>query len=128
MDTSQARQLAASLPKDQQAALAAAHERYMYFTGVYTDQPAVDHIVEDRVAFAHLLVFTGDGRPSLSDERCAEFMAAVTGLPREWCLAWDEIEFVSEHGEGFVEKQLRRQESERLEAEVALPDQTGEPS
>jgi hypothetical protein len=85
----------------------------MYFTGVYTDAPAIDQIAQDRAAYAHLLVFAADGRPSLSDERCAEFMAAVAGLPREWCLAWDLVEFAKEHGEDFVEKQLRRQESNK---------------
>ena len=114
MDISQARQLAESISQDQQAVLAAAHKRYMHFTGVYTDQPEVDHRTEDRAAFRHLLAFTSDGRPALSDERCAEFMAAVTGLPHEWCLAWDEIEFINEHGEDFFEKQLRHQESNRL--------------
>lgn len=114
MEITQARQLAEVIPEDQQAALAAARERYMYFTGVYTDRPAEDHVAQDRAAFGHLLAFSEDGRPSLSDERCAEFMAALTGLPREWCLAWEEIEFVNEHGEGFVEKQFRRQESTRL--------------
>ena len=117
MDIAQARQLAASIREDQRATLAAAHERYMYFAGVYTDRPAVNHIAEDRAAFTHLLMFTADGRPSLSDERCAEFMTAITGLPREWCLAWDEIEFVKEHGEGFFEKQRRRQESNLLAAQ-----------
>lgn len=114
MEIAQARQLVVNIPEYQQAELAAAHERYMYFTGVYTGAPAIDHIAKDRAAFAHLLVFSADGRPSLSDERCAEFMAAVTGLPREWCFAWDEIEFVKEHGEGFFEKQVRRQESKRF--------------
>ncbi len=116
MDIAQARQLAANIPEHQRAALAAAHERYMYFTGVYADTATVDQIAQDRAAFPHLLKFTADGRPSLSDERCAEFIAAVTGLPREWCLAWEEIEFVNEHGEGFFEKQLRRQEIDRLAA------------
>jgi hypothetical protein len=114
MDITQARQLVSFLTQDEQAGLAAAHERYMYFTGVYTDQPKADRTVEDREAFPHLLVFTEDGRPSLSDERCSKFMAAVTGLPLEWCSAWDEIEFVSMHGERFVEKQLRIRESTRL--------------
>lgn len=114
MEIAQARQLALIIPEHQRDALAAAHERYMYFTGVYTDRPAVDHIAEDRSAFPHLLKFTAGGRPSLSDERCAEFMAAVTGLPRDWCEAWEEVEFVSEHGEGYIEKQRRRQESTRL--------------
>ncbi len=99
---------------EEPAAVLAAHERYMYFTGGYTDRPEVDRIAEDRAAFPHLLVFTEDGRPSLSDERCAEFMASVTGLPHERCLVWDEIEFVNEHGEDFFEKQRQRQESERL--------------
>ncbi len=89
----------------------------MYFVGVYTDQPVVDHRVEDRAAFAHLLVFTGDGRPSLSDERCAEFMSAVTGLPREWCAAWKETHLVREHGEGLFDRLRRRQESDRLALE-----------
>ena len=117
MAIAQARQLAATIPEHQRAALAAAHERYMYFTGVYTDAPAVDHIAHDRAAFAHLLVFAADGRPSLSDARCAEFMAAITGLPHEWCLAWDDVEFVNEHGEGFFEKQRRLQASNLLEAQ-----------
>ena len=117
MEIAQARQLATTIPEHQRAALAAAQERYMYFTGVYTDAPAVDHIAHDRAAFAHLLVFAADGRPSLSDARCAEFMAAITGLPHEWCLAWDEVEFVNEHGEGFFEKQRRLQASNLLEAQ-----------
>ena len=50
MDISQARQLAESIPRDQQAVLAAANERYMYFAGVYTDQPAVDRIAEGSVS------------------------------------------------------------------------------
>ena len=117
MDIAQARQLAATIPQEQQAILAAAHERYMYFTGVYTDRPTVDHIAEDRAAFAHLLMFAADGRPSLSDERCAEFMAAVTGLPRDWCDAWEEVEFLREHGEGFYEKRRRLHASNLLEAQ-----------
>ena len=117
MEIAQARQLAATIPSASAAALAAAHERYMYFTGVYTDTPAVDHIARDRAAFAPLLKFTGDGRPSLSDERCAEFMVAVTGLPRDWCDAWEEVEFLREHGEGFWEKRRRLQASNLLEAQ-----------
>ena len=37
LDIAQARQVAALISANQQAALAAAHERYMYFTGVHTD-------------------------------------------------------------------------------------------
>jgi hypothetical protein len=124
MDLGQAREIVAAVSGDKQAILAAAHDRYMYFCGVYTDRPVDDHIAEDREAFPDLLAYTTDGRPSLSDERCADFMAAVSGLPREWCLAWDEVAFVEEHGEDFVEKQLKRQASERLAVEVE--EMTGE--
>ncbi|WP_454909672.1 hypothetical protein [Variovorax gossypii] len=103
-----------TLSAEDRDALAAANDRYMYFVGVYTDHPVVDHRSEDRAAFAHLLVFTDDGRPSLSDERCAEFMSAVSGLPREWCAAWKESDLVREHGEGFFDRLRRREESDRL--------------
>ncbi len=108
---SHARQLAESIPQDKQAVLAVAHERYMYFTGVYTDthpEFSAERINEDRARFTYLLKFTDDGRPSLSNERCAEFVAAVTGLPREWCLAWDEVEFIDAHGEDIYAKQDRK--------------------
>ncbi len=124
MDVRQAREIIAAVPGDKQAILAAAHDRYMCFCGVYAPEPKDDHVAEDRAAFPGLLAYTTDGRPSLSDERCADFMAAVSGLPREWCLAWDEVAFVEEHGEDFVEKRLKRQASERLAAE--FEEMTGE--
>lgn len=108
--------LPSPIPVNAHAALAAAHDRYMYFAGVYTGRPVVDHVAADRTAFAQLLVFTTDGRPSLSEERCAEFMAAITGLPREWCAAWDASAFDATHGEGFADKRARLQDSDALEA------------
>jgi len=100
-----------AIHQDKRAALAAAHDRYMYFAGVYTDTNpdfSAEQIAEDRARFPHLLKFTDDGRPALSDERCAEFMTAITGLPREWCLAWDEVEFIETHGEDVYAKQDRQ--------------------
>ena len=70
MDIRQAREVIA-VSSDKQAALAAAHDRYMCFCGVYTAEPEDDHVAEDRAAFPGLLAHTADGRPSLSDERCA---------------------------------------------------------
>jgi len=116
MNTSKARRLVSLMPQDVHATLAAAHDRYMYFAGVYTDRPAVDHIAQDRLAFPQLLRFTEDGLPSLSDERRTEFMCAVTGLPREWCAAWEEVQVVNVHSEDFFGKQARRQASAILEA------------
>ena len=46
-------------------------------------------------------MFTTDDR-----QRCAEFVSAITGLPHEWCLARDEVEFANAHGENFIDKQL----------------------
>lgn len=119
MDITQARRIVQTIPADAQAVLSAAHDRYMHFAGVYTgdDVPAAV-VAQDLIRFPHLLVFAGCGRPSLSGERCADFMVAITGLPRDWCLAWDEFQFVQEHGEDFAEKQLRRAEQLRLAAEV----------
>jgi hypothetical protein len=91
-----------AIDRDTSALLAKAHERYMYFAGVFIDRPDVDRIARDRATYAHLLRFTDDGRPSVSDERCADFMMATTGLSRELCLAWDEADFVATHGDGFV--------------------------
>ncbi|TYC51429.1 hypothetical protein ETQ85_24395 [Zoogloea oleivorans] len=116
MDIQQARQIVVAVPEAQRAILADAHDRYMYFTGVYTDRPAINHIAEDRALFAHLLKFTDDGRPSLSDERCAEFMAAITGLPLDWCLSWDEVEFIETHGEDVYAKHDRQKHIVDVEA------------
>lgn len=121
MDSTQARRIVQTIPADAQAVLSAAHDRYMHFAGVSTgdDVPAAV-IAADLIRFAHLLEFSECGRPSLSDVRCADFMEAITGLPRDWCLAWDEFRFVEEHGEDFVEKQRRRAEQLRLAAEVEM--------
>jgi hypothetical protein len=111
MNSTDARQVLKAVATDQRAALASAHDRYMRFTGVYTDTDpsySEEQITEDRARFAYLLKFTGDGRPSLSDQRCAEFMAAITGLPLDWCLAWDEVEFIETHGEDIYAKQDRQ--------------------
>lgn len=106
----------AGIPSEAQAALAAARDRYMYFTGVYTDRPVEDHRRADRANFAHLLQSAQDGRPVLSDAHCAEFMAAITGLPLAWCRAWEALAFDAEHGQGFAERQQRLQESAALQA------------
>lgn len=109
MNIVHARQITGAVPEGQRVVLAAAHDRYMYFAGVYTDAGlSFEQIAEDRARFAHLLKVTEDGRPSLSDERCAEFMAAITGLPLDLCLAWDEVEFIETHGEDMYAKQDRQ--------------------
>lgn len=88
-----AKGILASIPTDRRNALEAAHWRYMCFTGITSiDQASDDQAVIDRTNYPHLLKFTIDGQASLSNDRCAEFMSLVSGMPREWCAAWDEYE------------------------------------
>jgi hypothetical protein len=114
METSEARKIVHGLSAADRVTLSSAHSRYMHFTGVYTGEVSADVIAEDRATFAHVLKWDDEGRPSLSDQRCADFMAAITGLARESCLAWDEVDFVDTHGEDFFEAQHKLQESDRL--------------
>jgi hypothetical protein len=104
MDITTAREIVDALPEKTQDTLREAHLRYMHFTGVYTGDVSDAQIAADRAAFPHLLMSTADGRPSLSDHRCADFMVAISGLSREWCLAWDEVDFCDTHGEDYVGK------------------------
>lgn len=117
MDTQRARRIVSEIPEAHHESLRHAYLRYMHFTGVYTGDIPPDQIERDRVTYPHLLKENADGVPALSDKRCADFMVAITALSREWCLAWDEVEFVEEHGEDFFEAQFKLQESERLRAE-----------
>jgi len=113
-----ARKIIETVPSEKQSMLAAAHDRYMCFCGVYTSDPEDDHVAEDRAAFPHLLASV-DGIPSLGEACCADFMMAISGLPREWCLAWGEMAFAARHGDDFWDKKLKRPESVRLEAGTA---------
>jgi hypothetical protein len=42
----------------------------------------------DRLAYAHLLTVSPSGEGRVSDESAVEFLMAVTGLPREVCIAY----------------------------------------
>lgn len=88
----------AGATKDQRDALENAHWRYMAFAGLISDDEYQKQAEEDRARYPHLLKFTPDGTPVISDQRTADFMVAVTGLPRDWCLAWDESDFYETHG------------------------------
>ncbi|WP_321966981.1 hypothetical protein [Burkholderia cepacia] len=122
MDTQQARRIVSEIPEAHHETLRNAHLRYMHFTGVYSGDIPPDQIERDRASYPHLLKENTDGVPALSDKRCADFMAAITGLSREWCLAWDEVEFVEMHGEEFFETQFKLQESARLRAQMDSPE------
>lgn len=93
-----AQSIVAALTDDQRGLLEAAHWRYMAFAGVIQDSEYQQQAKADREAYPHLLKFKADGEPSVSTERAADFMAAVTGLARDWCVTWDEHDFYETHG------------------------------
>ena len=113
-------ELLTGIPSASHQELAEAYERYMVFAGVYTDNLLADQLSRDRKKYEHLLVFSKEGLPCVSDERCAEFMSSVTGLPYELCLAWEAAEFVGVHGDIVASKsrQRRRAEMDEITAEV----------
>jgi hypothetical protein len=105
MAYSQAVRMLRHLMPKQCDALETAHWRYMCFAGISSLGEKSDRQAEaDRLAFAHLQKFDEDGRPCISDERAAAFMSAVSGLPRDWCMAWDEYDFCNLHGKDYMEQ------------------------
>lgn len=123
MKPAEAKQIIATIPAEQQAVLAEAYNRYMHFTGVWCGDGFPEaQIAADRAAYPHLLKYAENGMPALSDKRCAEFMAAVSGLPVEWCLAWDAAEFEREHG-NWDDLVAKSKQAEKLAVSDALETQ-----
>ena len=87
-----------SLAQDQRSALEKAHWRYMAFAYVVLDDEYAKQADEDRKAYPQLLKFNADGQTIVSGKRAAEFMAAITGMSRDWCEAWDAHDFHETHG------------------------------
>ena len=98
MNIEEAKQVMEGVPSWQRGALDAALERYKRFSGIYTMDELAGELAADRATYPHLLKFN-DGMPVLSDDRCVEFMVAVSGLPVVWCAAWNEIDFMDEHAD-----------------------------
>lgn len=120
MKTADAKQIIATIPAEQHAVLADAYNRYMHFTGVWCGDGFPEaQIQADRAAYPNLLKHSENGIPALSDERCAAFMATVSGLPVEWCLAWDAVEFENEHGD-FDALVAKAKQAEKLAASADL--------
>ncbi|MBC7604223.1 MAG: hypothetical protein H7255_16390 [Ramlibacter sp.] len=119
MNIDEARRLVAMLSPTQNEGLALAHDRYTHFTGVFSGDVSDAQVARDRLDYSHLLKGTANGHPWLSDDRCAEFMAAVSGLPVDWCSAWHEVDFCDTHGEDFIGKQLKLLQSRASEEYLA---------
>ncbi len=99
METSKAMKVVKSLTHAQREELESMHYRYMCFAGITTSDADSEKQAEaDREKYGHLLKFTEDGTPILSDKQAAEFMSAVSGLAKEVCEAWDVADFYDTHG------------------------------
>lgn len=81
------------LTQEQRAALEKAQWRYLAFAHAMLEDEHETQAEEDRKAYPELLEFNGDGLPTVSGKKAADFMAAVTGMPRSWCEAWDTHDF-----------------------------------
>lgn len=94
MTLPEARKIVASIPSpDHHLELDAALSRYWTFVGMYASDELEpeEQTLADRADFPHLFLTTEDGKPIASDVNCADFMVAVTGMPWDWCRAWDEV-------------------------------------
>lgn len=93
-----AQELIEGLSHDQRDLLENSHCRYMAFAYVIHNDAYASQAAEDRKSYAHLLKFNEDDLPAVLVQRASEFMAAVSGLPVEWCRAWDAYDFYETHG------------------------------
>ena len=100
MDRVTAKEILASLDQDALTLLETIHARYFYFAGMMpiVDDACREQAEKDRVEFSQLLVKTQSGAPQITNEHIATFMNSVSGLPLDWCQAWDEVDFGVTHG------------------------------
>lgn len=122
MNIEQAKNIIAKINKPQRNMLSHAYERYMHFTGLYSSpqtEITLEQIAQDKIDFVHLLKFNEKGDPWISDIACIEFMSILTNLPELLCEAWEEIEFINEHGSveellALEARSKRRKEQDQL--------------
>lgn len=98
MKLEEVQQILAGLTQSQRSTLEAAHWRYMAFAGVVLDDEYQVQAKADQETYPQLLKHDAAGISVVSGNRAADFMSTVTGLPRDWCLAWDEHDFFETHG------------------------------
>lgn len=93
MDMETALTIVNALTQEQRAMLEKAQWRYLAFSHAMLEAEHDEQAKEDRKAFPEFLEFNTDGLPTVSGKNAADFMAAVTGMPRNWCEAWDTHDF-----------------------------------
>lgn len=85
------------IPTEQREVLRLAHLRFLRFAGICRDKEFRKQVAADRALFPHYRA-TEAGEAALQDDHIAGFMSEICGLPREWCLAADRIDFVFAYG------------------------------
>ncbi len=96
-----------NLTQSQRELLEHSHFRYLAFTHLILDDAYASQAEADRQAYPHLLKFDeATKQPIVSAQRTAEFMSAVSGLPFEWCEAWDAHDFYETHGVSLEQAEI----------------------
>lgn len=85
--------------EEQLRALDEAHWRYMSLIGIVSDVLPAEVVAGDVTRFPEMIKRDKDGLAIFTDADCEVFMAAITGLPREFCTAWKDKDFYELHGE-----------------------------
>jgi hypothetical protein len=102
-----AQSILATLTQGQRDTLERSYLRYLAFACVNLDDEYAIQAEADRDTFSHLLKFSENQQPVVSQQRAAEFMTEVCGFPIEWCRAWDACDFYETHGVTLEEAELK---------------------
>lgn len=94
---------------EQLEALEAAYWRYISLTGLVSDVLPAEQVEADKAAYPQF-VRTVNNMPVFNDAECVVFMAAISGLPSEYCEAWKDKDYFELHGE-TVETTAARSEA-----------------
>ncbi|GGM25113.1 hypothetical protein ACFQDN_21735 [Pseudomonas asuensis] len=79
-----------------------AHWRYMRLIGIVDDGVSVE-LEADQGAYPQFIKKGRTGLPVFDDADCVTFMAAISGLSKEFCAAWRDKDFYELHGESVEE-------------------------
>ncbi|ENI5712750.1 hypothetical protein WH06_23260 [Aeromonas salmonicida subsp. salmonicida] len=89
---------------EQLTLLEQAHWRYVAFMGICCPDDAYQHqAILDRQTYPQWHTHTDTGHPCITDEEVAGFMSAVSHIPPEVCLAWNEVDFCQTFGTHYRE-------------------------
>lgn len=76
------------IPSELKSKLDEAYLRYEHFIGITSRVFAPWEIEEERKKYAYLLLPEREGLPVFGEEECVEYMHAVSGVSKIWCLIY----------------------------------------